>query len=159
VSMLQVFARNPLHYLVVFARYYFGLHSLASGANYFLNFTPTGKMVHPLATPFFDSMVDVGLYGIVKSIELVVGVCLVTNVFVPLALILEFPISLNIFFLSTVVIGKYPNNITGAKELFLNLFLFAGYAKYYMSILAIRATPGPIWDRAVARRAFKTDSP
>jgi hypothetical protein len=139
--MLETFKNHPMRYLVVFARYYFGLHSLASGANFFLNFTPTGTMVHPLATPFFDAMVNIGLYEIVKAIELIVGICLVTNRLVPLALVLEFPISLNIFFLSTIVIGKYPNNITGAKELILNLFLFAGYVRYYRSMLVFKSEP------------------
>jgi hypothetical protein len=155
--MLEALKKNPMRYLVIFAQYYFGFHSLASGANHFLNFSETGKMVHPLATPFFDAMVNIGLYNIVKTIELVVGICLVTNRFVPLALIFEFPISLMIFFLSTVVIGKYPNNITGAKELVLNLFLFAGYAKYFMSTTVFKATQGPVWDSKVARRFFKSD--
>ena len=141
-----------LHYLIVFARYYFGIRTLISGLNYYFNWHPAGKMLDPATEQFMQAITTIGLYQAVKTIEIVVGLCLVTNRFVPFALVMEFPISIIICTLSCY--QPYSvHTLTGIKEVVLNLFLFSGYAGFYLQFLAFKAEQRPLWNMAFVRRA------
>jgi hypothetical protein len=142
-----------MRYVAVFVRYYFGLHCVASGANYYLHFSKTGKMLDPATIMFQQSIEMIGIYPGIKTLELVVGLCLVLNRFVPLALILEFPVSVTIFVLALYQ-GWNIHLLTGIKEVALNAFLFAAYAGYYLQILKGRADQKPLWDAAVIAKAI-----
>jgi hypothetical protein len=142
-----------MRYVAVFVRYYFGLHCLASGANYYLHFSKTGKMLDPATIMFQQSIEMIGIYPGIKTLELVVGLCLVLNRFAPLALIVEFPVSVTIFVLALYQ-GWNIHLLTGFKEVALNAFLFAAYAGYYLQILKGRADQKPLWDAAVIAKGI-----
>jgi riboflavin transporter len=142
-----------MHYVAVFVRYYFGLHCLASGANYYLHFSKTGKMLDPATIMFQQSIEMIGIYPGIKTLELVVGICLVLNIFVPLALILEFPVSVTIFVLALYQ-GWNIHLLTGFKEVALNAFLFAAYAGYYLQFLKAHADQKPLWDATVLAKGI-----
>jgi riboflavin transporter len=144
-----------MHYVAIFVRYYFGLHCLVSGANYYLHFSKTGKMLDPATVMFQQSIEMIGIYPGIKTLELVVGLCLVLNIFVPLALILEFPVSVTIFVLALYQ-GWNIHLLTGFKEVALNAFLFAAYAGYYLQILKPRAEQKPLWDSAVIAKGIES---
>lgn len=133
-----------MKYVVIFCRYYFGLHCLASGANFYLHFSRTGTMTDPINAQFMDAITAIGMYAGVKTVELIVGLMIVSGTFVPLALILEFPISIVILTLSGHE-GIPIHVVTALKEVGLNIFLFSAYAGYYLRILTIRAELHPIW--------------
>lgn len=137
--------RKPTRYAVIWVRYFFGFHALYSGPNYFLHLYPQMQMVHPLAGPFQHYMEAVGLFGIVKLIESIVGVCLVLDVFVPLAAIIEMPISFTICWLSVFVVADPRTLWTGPRELLLNAFLVLAYGGWVAPILRPRVAPRPLW--------------
>lgn len=137
--------KSPVHYLIIGLRGFFGGHSLLSGLNYFVEFVPTPKVTHPLAGPFIDSMTAMGFFDVVKVTETAVGICLLTGLFVPLALVLEMPISVSIFFTSVIVVHSDRSVITGSREILVNLVLLAAYAGYYLPMLRMRAVSRPIW--------------
>lgn len=135
-------------YIVQWARVLFGAHSLISGLNHFFVFVLEPKPNHPIAGPFVDSMTRMGLFDVIKVVEVLVGVSLLVNRGVLLALVMELPTSVSIFWLSVVVVHSDRSLFTGTKELFLNIFLLAAYGRYYLPLLNWKPEPNPIWSGA-----------
>lgn len=138
-------SENIWKYVVIAARIFFGGHAFLSGMNYFVEYFPLPNVVHPIAGPFVDSLTNMGLFPYIKAVEAIVGVCLLTNRLVPLALLLELPTSIVIFYMSAIVVQSERSMFTGPRELLLNLFLIAAYAGYYVQILAVKSDLKPLW--------------
>jgi uncharacterized membrane protein YphA (DoxX/SURF4 family) len=143
---------GPMRYVTLFARFYFGIHCLMSGANYYLHFSKTGAMLDPATIQFMDAITAIGMYQGVKTLELLVGLCVLSGFMLPLALVLEFPVSIMIFCLGLYQ-GINIHLLTSLKEVLLNAFLFAAYAGYYLRILTPLARQRPLWARATRAEA------
>ncbi|MBL8549267.1 MAG: hypothetical protein JNJ73_04735 [Hyphomonadaceae bacterium] len=141
-----------MRYVVLWVRVAFGVHSLVSGLNHFLEFPflPLPPLDASPAGVFIAELARIGLYDVIKAVEVAVGLCLVSNRFVPLALVMEFPITLSIFWLNTFVDAAPRQLFTGPRELFYNVFLLAAYAGYYAPMLGFRVGSSPIWRPSVA---------
>ena len=132
--------RSPLAPAI--ARYVLGLPLLVFGLNAFFNFIPQPKTPLPEgAVLLFTAMIKSGyfmpMFGV---LFLIVGVCLVTNRFVPLALALFAPFILNsILFHSFLEHSGLPMS---AVFLAVELYLAWSYRSAYRSMLAARVTPG-----------------
>lgn len=144
-----------MKYVILWFRIFYAAHLLYSaGRHYYTEWQAKlhggGSFIQNLVIPgaggrFVNSLVEMGLYDIVKFIELVVGLCLLFNLFVPLVLVVEMPISVIIFFLNFFVVGTGYQNFTGPQEVFLNGLLMVFYFGYYKSMLTPIAKPQPMW--------------
>ena len=77
---------------------------------------------------------------LLKITELVCGLALVSGFFVPLALVVLFPVTLNILFYNAFVM---PEGVPmAAVMLGAHLFLAYAYRKYYAELLTARAAIG-----------------
>lgn len=132
-------------YVIIWIQYFFGVHALFSGPNYFLHIYPQIEMAHPLAGPLQHYLELTGLFSVVKVIETITGICLVLDIFVPFVLILEMPVSFNIFYLSVFVVADPRTMWTGPRELLFNLILLAAYGGYFLPIFKPRVELNPLW--------------
>jgi len=135
-------------YAILWLRIAFGVHSLVSGLNYFFPLVPPAAIHLSPAAPFVAALDDVGLFFWIKLVEVAVGVLLLLNLYVPLALVMEMPTTLSIFYLNTFVDAMPRQLYTGPKELFLNLILIAAYSAYFLPLLTAKAEYTPIWRKA-----------
>ncbi len=122
--------------LLTIARYTLGVALVVFGLNGFLNFIP---MPPPPAAggKFLGALVGTGyLMMLVKIIEIVVGVALLANRFVPLALIVLAPISVNIVLYHAVF--DPAGGAGGFLVALLNIFLGYGNLAHYKSLLTAR---------------------
>jgi len=142
-------ASKLMRYVVFWVRWVFGAHTLFSGLNYFFNFFPTPSLVASPAGFFIDAMTRVGLYDVIKVVEVIVGAALVLDWFVPVVLAMEFPITVSIFYLDVIVDGSPRPLFMGARELVFNVFLMAAYAGNYMPMLVPRAQLQELWRRGI----------
>ncbi|MBL8551254.1 MAG: hypothetical protein JNJ73_14815 [Hyphomonadaceae bacterium] len=135
-------------YFVLWCRMAFGLHAFISGLNYFVPlFALSGGPGPSPIGEFQSAMTDIGMYGLIKAIEMVVGAFLLANRLVPLMALIEMPITIAIAYLCFVV-DRSPNIMfSGAREVFFNSVLLAAYADYFLPLFAWRARYSPIWDR------------
>jgi hypothetical protein len=144
-------------YTIAFLRYFFGTHALVSGLNYFLQVLPDRIPADPRGHAFVSAMIATGLFGVIKVVEVLVGVGLLTGRFVPLLLIAELPISITICGLAL----QAPTSrsiISGPRELLLNLVLMLAYGQYYLPLLrSFAAEIGPLW-RVPPREWFSASS-
>ena len=81
--------------ITTIARYLLGLLFTVFGLNGFLHFLPMGS-VPPLAGQFFGAMVQSHYMAVVFALQLICGLMLLANRYVPLALTILGPIIFNI---------------------------------------------------------------
>ncbi|BAK66533.1 major facilitator superfamily protein [Sphingobium sp. SYK-6] len=132
-------------YAILWLRIAFGAHALLSGINYFHPLVPPAPIGVSPAGPFVMEMDHIGLFGLIKIVEILVGICLILNIYVPLVLVLEMPTTMSIFYLNTFVDGAPRQLYTGPRELFYNLILIAAYFAYFRPLLTAGAHFTPIW--------------
>jgi uncharacterized membrane protein YphA (DoxX/SURF4 family) len=129
-------------YLPTIARLLVGLAWFVFGLNGFLNFFPPPKKPMPEgAMAFAGALMKTGyMFPLIAGTQLVVGVLLLLNLFVPLALVLIMPILVNIvaFHIYLEPAGSAP----GLVLLALNLYLAWVYRRAYCPMLRIRNKPG-----------------
>jgi hypothetical protein len=90
-------ARSPLRFVPHVARWLLGLPLVVFGLNGFLNFIPPPEGgIAPEAMAFSVALMETGyMMPLIGATQLVVGVLLVVNRFVPLALVLFGPFIVN----------------------------------------------------------------
>ena len=82
--------------VVLIARLLFGLICVVFGLNGFLNFLSMGPMPTGLAGQFLGALFVSHYYWVVAAVQIIGGVLLLVNRFVPLALVLLGPVIVNI---------------------------------------------------------------
>ena len=122
------------------ARILLGLTFVVFGLNGFLQFLPQPKTMPEGVAAFAGAMMQTGyLFQLVSGTQLVVGLLLLANRFVPLALAVIAPVIVNIIalhlFLDPAGIGP------GVVVLVLELYLAWAYRDAFRPMLAARTTP------------------
>jgi uncharacterized membrane protein YphA (DoxX/SURF4 family) len=124
------------------ARVLMGLMFLVFGLNGFLNFIPQPKTPMPEgAAAFAGALMKTGyMMPLVMGTQLLVGMLLLLNRFVPLALALIAPIIVGIV---TFHVFLAPSSIgPGIVILVLEIYLAWAYRNAFRPMLAMRTTPG-----------------
>lgn len=142
---------SPAFYVITWLRYFFGAHLLFSGGRYIL----TGYVpeIPGIGGEWTDANAAMGIYQAVKYMECLFGIMLLANRFVLLALVLEMPATVNIFWLNTFIVATPRQLFTGPQELFLNGVLLLAYGGYLGGALKPRLDPLPLWKSGRAYRS------
>lgn len=132
---------NAIQWLQHGARVILGLVFVVFGLNYFLPFLPSPPAPEGAAAVFLGGLLASGyLMPLVKTIEVVAGVLLLSNRFVPLALVLLAPILVNIAAFHFVLAPAYGLPVT---LLVLELFLAFVHRQAFAPLLRSRASAAP----------------
>ena len=124
---------------VISARVVLGLIYFVFGLNFFLHFLPTPPSAGGVADAFVGGLFQSGyFFPMLKSIEVVLGGLLLIGLFVPLALVILMPVSLNIFLFHAFLT---PGNATmGIVIILVHLYLAWAYRDYYKPLFNRKAT-------------------
>jgi|LSQX01.3.fsa_nt_gb hypothetical protein len=135
------------YYVFDWIRLYFGAHLLFSGLRYAISgyFAPT---IPGIGGEWLQASVDIQLYHFVKYLQILTGAMLLFNRFTLLALIVEFPISVSIFWFNTIVVATPRQLFTGPQELFLNGVLLLIYSGWLYAVIKPRLEPLCLWNGA-----------
>ncbi len=111
------------------ARLIFGLLWVVFGLNFFFHFLPQPPPPEEGLKFMMGLMANPYMFPIIKVIEIVVGVMLLANVAVPLALVLIAPISVNIILYHAVLdpAGMAPALLMVILNVFLGIAYFNSY--------------------------------
>lgn len=121
------------------ARILLGLLFFVFGLNGFLNFIPAPPMEDPVVLAFMGGLMGTGyFFPFLKAIEVLCGLALLSGFYVPLALVVLAPITLNIVLFHRVVAGGPPMDLF---ILALHLTLAWGYQAAYKPMLAKKVNP------------------
>jgi putative oxidoreductase len=143
---MRIANESPWAHLILWVRLYYAIHFLESGLNFALfGFIPDFSKAG-LAGPFQVEMAVIGLYQIVKYLEVVLGALLLVNIATPLVLILMAGISFIIIYLNLFVSPDPRQAFSGTQELFLIGTLLLAYGGYYADFCRVRSRPYWFWD-------------
>jgi putative oxidoreductase len=128
---------NKLKIATTVARVILGLPFLIFGINYFIPFAPHPEL-HGVAIDFMTGLTKAGYFWpLLRSLEILIGIALISGYFVPLALAILAPINLQILIFH---LALEPQNVPMAVILaLLQAFLIYRYWSYYRSIFVTKA--------------------
>jgi putative oxidoreductase len=123
---------NKLKIATIVARVILGLPFLIFGINYFFPFAPHPEL-HGAAIDYMTGLTKAGYFWpLLRSLEILIGIALISGYFVPLALAVLAPINLQILIFH---LALEPQNIPMAVILaLLQAFLIYRYWASYKSI-------------------------
>lgn len=111
---------------------------------------PLGTL--PLSNQMLVTMIEVGLFDFVKTVEIVGGLCLIFGIFVPAATLLLLPVSAIVFynaiFLNLRTDRLFSPTYMGVSCLYINVIVALAYVRHYLPMLAFRSRPGSLRDLA-----------
>jgi hypothetical protein len=154
------------------ARLLLGFVYLLNGLNWWWKVLPYPSISDPPLSqtpPFVQSMIDTSfMFGGTKVVEVAVGLALLANRWVPLALVVVFPLTVGIWSVDLFLIStSLRAQLMGWSVLLLNAFLLVAYLRYFTPMLVARASPRheaedqvPEWpsgaQSALSKRALAT---
>lgn len=132
-------------YALLFMRSYLGAFNLASGISFFFGVWPQPIPADPLGSAYMAVTLKLHLFQFAKVLEMVGGFCLLSDLCVPLGLVLLFPVTVTIFDMDTFYSPLIHVQISGARNFAFHVLLFAAYFGYYRGMLQVSAAPRPLW--------------
>ena len=128
--------------IVAVLRILFGLHFLFNGLNYIFHFIDIPKPPAEIANVVMDAFVNSGMFWVAKGTEAVTGILLIADLYVPLALVLAFPVTCIITYVDVMLTGVPLYAGLGLVTFLWNGGLMLAYFGYYKPLLVRRATAG-----------------
>ena len=127
-----------MKHAILGARLLLGFILVVFGVNPWLQFLPLPELNEP-ATAFFGAMAASYLLTFVKITEVVGGLLLLAGRFVPLALIILAPVTLNILFFHVFL--DSTGLVLSVLLVALQVFLAWAYRDSFTGVLAMNAQP------------------
>ncbi len=128
---------NGFGILVYAVQFFFGAWFLFHGSNYFIGFFPQPPGSSPIAHEVIGALIHSGLFDVVKGIEVLVGIALLANRFVPLAAVAAFPVSFSIAYVNLVANGDTLSIIVAALVIVFNGIIALGHLDRFLPMLAV----------------------
>lgn len=131
-----------MKYPVWFVRLVFGAWMVPAGLNHFYSLFPQPMGSKPLSHELIVALLNSHLFDIVKAVELIAGICVLTGFYAPLALVVCMPVSFCVFYWDTPLEGWGSGaSLFGESVLLCNCLLCLAYIKSYHSMFVLRAKP------------------
>lgn len=146
MSSAPASAMNPVVNLVlVAARILLGAWMIINGLNHFTPIFPQPLGGNTDSATLMVTLIESGLFGVVKVIEIIGGLLLIFNRFVPLALVMLLPVSAVVYYNAAVLSGRWSLIFyMGTGCFYLNLLVMCGYLKHYLPMLRANAEMGSL---------------
>ena len=131
-----------MKYVVWFIRLVFGGWMVPAGLNHFVPLFPQPQG-SGLSGEVFRALFDSHLFDLVKGVELITGICVLTGWYTPLALVVCMPVSFCVFWWDNPISGNWTNKggQAGQVVLFCNLALCLAFWSSYRAMFTLRAKP------------------
>lgn len=131
-------------------QFFFGGWFLWNGLNYFFGFFPQPPGSSPISQELIGALIHSGLFSVVKGIEGLVGLALLANRFVPLAIVASLPVSVCIAHLNIIANGDTFGIVAGVIVLGLNGIVALGHVDKFLPMLVFnQGDPSPAGLRAL----------
>jgi uncharacterized membrane protein YphA (DoxX/SURF4 family) len=132
-----------MKYAAWFVRLVFAAWMIPAGLNHFIPLFPQPMGSQPLSHELIVALIDSGLFDLVKVVELIAGICVLTGFYAPLAVLLCMPVSFCVFYWDAPLEGWGSRAaVFGYAALIANVLLALAYSRSYRSMFALRSQPG-----------------
>lgn len=126
--------------IVVYAlQFFFGAWFVAHGLNQWLDFFPRPKGSSPIARDLIMAMNAAGLFDFIKIVEVITGVLLLANRFVPLAIVGAFPVALSIAHLNIMSNPDPMSKAVGVIIMIIISVIALGYLDRFLPMLTFNS--------------------
>jgi uncharacterized membrane protein YphA (DoxX/SURF4 family) len=129
---------RPLRIAAYSAQFFFGGWFLAHGLNYWLGFFPQPHGSSPISHELITALIDSGLFTVVKAVEVLTGIMMLLDLFVPLAIVMAVPVALSIAHLNFVENDDLFSKVTAVIIMALLGLMALGYLDCYRPMLRPR---------------------
>jgi uncharacterized membrane protein YphA (DoxX/SURF4 family) len=131
-----------MKYAVWFLRLVFGAWMVPAGVEHFIHIFPQPMGSKPLSQELIVALLNSHLFDMVKAVEFIAGVLVLTGFYTPLGLVLCMPVSFCVFYWDTPLEGWTSGaSHFGEACLLINLLLCVAYIKSYRSMFVLFAKP------------------
>ncbi len=131
-----------MKYAVWFLRLIFGAWMVPAGTEHFIHIFPQPMGGTPLSSEVINALLASHLFDIVKAVELIAGLCVLTGFYTPLALVVCMPVAFNVFYWDAPLMGWTSSaSHFGEAVLLCNHLLCAAYYKSYRAMFTLWAKP------------------
>jgi uncharacterized membrane protein YphA (DoxX/SURF4 family) len=131
-----------MKYAVWFVRLVFAAWMIPSGLNHFIPLFAQPMGTKPLSHELIVALLDSHLFDLVKAVEFIAGLSVLTGFYTPLALLMCMPVSFCVFFLDTPLEGWTSRAaVFGYSVLLCNVVLCLAQMRSYRSMFALRSKP------------------
>lgn len=131
-----------MKYAVWVVRLVFAAWMIPAGLNHFIPLFPQPMGSKPLSHELIVALLDSHLFDLVKLVELLAGLSVLTGLYTPLVLLMSMPVSFCVFFWDTPLEGWTSRAaIFGCSVLFCNVVLCLAHTKSYRAMFALRSRP------------------
>lgn len=126
-----------MNYAIWFVRLVFAGWMIPAGLNHFYPLFPQSIGNQPLSTELFVALRDSHLFDLVKAVELLAGIAVLTGFYLPLMLVVCMPVSFTVWYWDTALQGWWTTSaIYGWAVLLCNLFLAIAYFGQYRTMFS-----------------------
>jgi uncharacterized membrane protein YphA (DoxX/SURF4 family) len=126
-----------MKYAVWFVRLAFAAWMIPAGVNHFYRIFNQPMGSQPLSHELIVALIDSHLFDVVKLVELLAGISVLTGFYMPLALLICMPVSFNVFWWDAPLEGWGSRAaLFGYSVLGCNLFLCVAYIRSYRPMFA-----------------------
>lgn len=134
-----------MKYAVWAVRLAFAAWMIPAGINHFFRIFPQPMGRQPLSQELISALIDSHLFDLVKAVELLAGLALLSGFHVPLALLICVPVSFCVFYWDAPLEGWSSRAAQfGYSVLACNLFLCAAWFRSYRPMFAWRPEAKPL---------------
>jgi uncharacterized membrane protein YphA (DoxX/SURF4 family) len=146
-----------MKYAVWFLRLIFAAWMIPAGLEHFIHIFPQPMGGTPISQEVIVALLSSHLFDIVKAVELIAGICVLTGFYTPLALALCMPVSFNVFYWDTPLMGWFSSaSHFGEAVLATNILLCLAYIKSYRAMFTLWAKPRAFGAEAASPAAAQT---
>ena len=138
-----------MKYAVWFVRLVFGAWMVPAGLNHFIPLFPQPMGSQPLSHELIVALLNSHLFDLVKAVELLAGISVLTGLYTPLALVMCMPVSFCVFWWDAPLEGGGAA-LFGEAVLVCNLLLCLAHVKNYRAMFTLRARPRTLGASAAA---------
>ncbi|MBK7117114.1 MAG: hypothetical protein IPH71_14025 [Proteobacteria bacterium] len=131
-----------MKYGVWLVRLIFASWMIPAGVNHFVRLFPQPMGNQPLSQELITALIDSNIFDLVKTVELVAGVMVLSSSWTPLGLLICLPVSFCVFWWDAPLEGFGSRAaLFGYSVLACNLLLCLAYIRSYRSMFALRSLP------------------
>jgi hypothetical protein len=131
-----------MKYGVWLVRLIFASWMIPAGVNHFVRLFPQPMGNQPLSQELISALIDSNIFDLVKTVELVAGVMVLSSAWTPLGLLICLPVSFCVFWWDAPLEGFGSRAaLFGYSVLACNLLLCLAYIRSYKTMFALRSLP------------------
>lgn len=144
IQKVYVYLGYAMKYVIWVVRLWFAAWMIPAGLEHFIHIFPQpgSNSPAPLAHEMLDALLDSHLFDLVKAVELLAGISVLTGYYTPVMLLICMPVSFCVFWWDAPLSGwGSPTVVGGARVLGYTVVLCLAFMASYRSMFVLRTRP------------------